>query len=65
MSIAVCYRFNRELEERARKDEERRTFMLPHFETMEERELRIRREKELEEFGPTAVEFRLSIPDTV
>lgn len=38
--------------------------MLPHFETMEERELRIRREKEQEEFGPTAVEFRLSIPDT-
>lgn len=38
--------------------------MLPHFETMEERELRIRRERELEEFGPAAVEFRLSIPDT-
>jgi hypothetical protein len=54
----------RDQEERARQDEERRRLLLPHFETKDEKEQRLKREKEMEEFGPTAVEFRLSIPDT-
>lgn len=35
----------------------------PRFETVEEREQRIQQEKEVAEFGPIAVEFRLSTPD--
>lgn len=37
--------------------------MLPHFETAEERELRLKHEKEVEEFGKVAVEFSLACPD--
>ncbi len=36
---------------------------VPRFETAEEREMRMRNERELAEFGPVAVEFRLSAPD--
>ena len=36
---------------------------IPRFETAEEKEQRIKNEREMAEFGPIAVEFRLSTPD--
>ena len=36
---------------------------MPHFETTLEKEQRLKREKEQEEFGPSAVQFTLSSPD--
>ena len=45
-----------------KQEEERRRSMLPHFETAEERELRLKKERELEEFGKVAVEFSLANP---
>ena len=51
------------MEERDKQEEEQRRMLLPRFETIAEREARIKHEKELEEFGTAAVEFRLSSPD--
>lgn len=46
-----------------RREDERRKLMLPHFETIGEREQRLKQEREAEEFGPISLEFRLSTPD--
>lgn len=61
--IAIKFCVCRLHEERMKQEEESRRRMLPHFETAEERELRLKQEKELEEFGKAAVEFSLSSPD--
>jgi len=53
----------REKEENERLEEERKKMRVPRFETAEEREQRMRTERELVEFGPATIEFRLSSPN--
>lgn len=52
-----------EMEAQERIEEDRKRFHTPRFETVQEKEERTRRERELAEFGEVAVAFRLSTPN--
>lgn len=63
MSSSQCFLYCRDQESYNRLEEERRKMWIPRFETANEKEQRVRNERERAEFGPIAVEFRLSTPD--
>lgn len=65
LSLRMCqqHRSNVEREARERLAEEKKRMAMPRFETPQEQEARLQREKERAEFGDVSVTFRLSTPN--